>query len=280
MLRENLPDLADLELVATVAEKAVGVKQLLRDVARDYAPVVFANSLGAEDMVLTDMIWGEGAEIGIFSLDTGRLPAETYDLMARAERHYGRRLEVFAPRHDRVQDFVTDFGINGFYDSVEARKACCHARKIEPLQRALAGKQAWITGLRAAQSPTREKLKTVAFDHANKLVKISPLADWSEREVWVYLRANRVPYNALHDRGFPSIGCAPCTRAVQPGEDVRAGRWWWESPETKECGLHLVDGKLQRITMPKVGVDEAAALPGGRAGDALLAAADEGTVAA
>lgn len=256
MLRENLPDLADLELVATVAEKAVGVKQLLRDVARDYAPVVFANSLGAEDMVLTDMIWRENLAIDIFSLDTGRLPAETHELMTAAERHYGKRLQVFAPRHDTVQDFVGNFGINGFYDSVEARKACCHARKIEPLQRALAGKQAWITGLRAAQSPTRDKLKVVAFDQSNNLVKISPLADWSEREVWVYLRANRVPYNALHDRGYPSIGCGPCTRAVAAGEDVRAGRWWWENPETKECGLHLVDGKLVRVK--KVGAGETA----------------------
>ena len=255
MLRENIPDLADIELVAAVAEKAVRVKQLLRDVARDFAPAVFANSLGAEDMVLTDMIWSEAIGIGCFSLDTGRLPAETCDLIARAEAHYGQRLAVYAPRHEAVQDFVAGHGINGFYDSVEARKACCHARKIEPLQRALAGKQAWITGLRAAQSPTRDALKTVAFDQANNLVKISPLADWSEREVWVYLRANKVPYNALHDRNFPSIGCAPCTRAVRPGEDVRAGRWWWESPETKECGLHLVNGKLVRMAQGDATVD-------------------------
>jgi phosphoadenosine phosphosulfate reductase len=259
MLRENIPDLADLELVAAVAAKAVRVKQLLHDVARDYAPAVFANSLGAEDMVLTDMIWSERMAIDIFSLDTGRLPAETYDLIARAEARYHRRIAIYAPRHDAVEDFIGAHGINGFYDSVDARKACCHARKIEPLQRALAGKQAWITGLRAAQSPTRDKLKTVAFDRGNNLVKISPLADWSEREVWVYLRANNVPYNALHDRNYPSIGCAPCTRAVQPGEDVRAGRWWWETPETKECGLHLVDGKLQRIATPKVGAGGTAA---------------------
>ncbi|MBK9349872.1 MAG: phosphoadenylyl-sulfate reductase [Sulfuritalea sp.] len=256
MLRENLPDLADLELVGTVAEKAVRVKQLLRDVARDYAPIVFANSLGAEDMVLTDMIWGENLDIEVFSLDTGRLPAETYELIARAERRYGRRLNVFAPRHDTVQDFVAGYGINGFYDSVDARKSCCQARKIEPLRRALAGKQAWITGLRAAQSPTRDKLKTVAFDHGNNLVKVSPLVDWSEREVWVYLRANRVPWNTLHERGYPSIGCGPCTRAIQPGEDVRAGRWWWESADTKECGLHLVDGRLTRVT--RVGADDTA----------------------
>ncbi len=265
MLREDLlpiPDLADIELVDAVAEKSAAVRKLLRDVARDYAPAVFANSFGAEDMVLTDMIWGEGIDIGIFSLDTGRLPAETYELMAAAERRYLRRLEIFAPRHELVQDCIAGFGINGFYDSVEARKGCCHARKVEPLQRALNGKQAWITGLRAGQSLTREKVKTVSFDPANNLVKISPLADWSEREIWVYLRANRVPYNSLHDRGFPSIGCAPCTRAVAPGEDNRAGRWWWESPETKECGLHLIDGKLQRIAKPEVRADEAPAEDG------------------
>jgi phosphoadenosine phosphosulfate reductase len=257
MHRDALPDLADADLVSAVAEKSALALRCLRDVARDYAPVVFANSLGAEDMVLTDMIWREDFDIGIFSLDTGRLPAETYALIAEAERHYGRRLEVIAPRHDMVQKFVSGFGINGFYDSVEARKACCHARKVEPLQRALAGKQAWITGLRAAQSQTREKLKVVGFDKANGLVKISPLADWSEREVWVYLRANRVPYNRLHDRNYPSIGCAPCTRAVVAGEDIRAGRWWWEKPETKECGLHLIDGKLQRVE--EIGADATAA---------------------
>jgi phosphoadenosine phosphosulfate reductase len=283
MLREDMlpiPDLADINLVDAVAKKATAARHLLGDVARDYAPAVFANSFGAEDMVLTDMIWGDDIDIGIFSLDTGRLPAETYEVMASAERRYSRRLEVFSPRHDLIQDFIAGYGVNGFYDSVEARKGCCHARKVEPLQRALAGKQAWITGLRAGQSQTREKLKTVSFDTANNLVKISPLADWSEREIWVYLRANHVPYNALHDRGFPSIGCSPCTRAVAPGEGIRAGRWWWESPETKECGLHLIDGKLQRIAMPEVGADEALAQQGGRVGDALLASADDGTAAA
>ena len=186
------------------------------------------------------------------TLDTGRLFPETYELWARTEARYGRRIRAIYPDGLALEKLVARDGMNGFYDSVEARKACCHARKVEPLQRALAGKQAWITGLRAAQSQTREKLKTVSFDAVNNVVKISPLADWSEREIWVYLRANNVPYNALHDRNFPSIGCAPCTRAIQPGEDVRAGRWWWETPETKECGLHLVDGRLQRIAQQGV----------------------------
>jgi phosphoadenosine phosphosulfate reductase len=252
MIRESLPDLAkpwlaDTELVDRVAEKAVRATTLLRNIARDYAPVVFANSLGAEDMLLTDLIWREDINIAIFSLDTGRLPVETYELIHQTEKHYGRKLDIYFPRHDAVETYARTHGSHGFYDSVEARKACCHARKVEPLQRALAGKGAWVTGLRAGQSATRDRLKVIGQDTTNNLVKASPLADWSEAEIWVYLRANGVPYNRLHERGYPSIGCAPCTRAIQPGEDVRAGRWWWETPETKECGLHVVDGRLQRV---------------------------------
>jgi len=235
------------ELPAPVAAKAATAVSLLREAASRYAPVVFANSLGAEDMLLTDLIWRERIAIDIFSLDTGRLPAETYALIATAEKHYGQRIELIFPRPESVEGFVQQYGINGFYDSIEARKACCHARKVEPLQRVLAGKGAWVTGLRAAQSTTRVNVEPIAPDDANGLVKISPLADWSEEEVWAYIRANNVPYNALHDQGYPSIGCAPCTRAIQPGEDIRAGRWWWENPQTKECGLHMVDGRLQRI---------------------------------
>jgi phosphoadenosine phosphosulfate reductase len=252
MNRDDFIERQTREPVRGVAEKAAKAGRLLREAARDYAPVVFANSFGAEDMVLTDLIWGQGAEgsndpdIAIFSLDTGRLPAETYELIARAERHYGRRLEIYYPERSSVESFVGAHGINGFHDSVEARKACCHARKVEPLKRALDGKKAWVTGLRATQSPTREALKPVTFDETFGLVKINPLADWSEQDVWTYLRERQVPYNALHDRDYPSIGCAPCTRAVRPGEDIRAGRWWWESPATKECGLHVVDGRLQR----------------------------------
>ncbi|MBI4985979.1 MAG: phosphoadenylyl-sulfate reductase, partial [Rhodocyclales bacterium] len=194
----------------------------------------------------TDLIVRNDVAIDIFTLDTGRLPAETYELLAKSEKHYGIKVGVFYPRHDGVEDYVRQHGINGFYDSVEARKACCAVRKVEPLRRALDGKKAWITGLRAEQAPTRGNLKPLVHDAAFDLVKVNPLADWSEREVWVYLRANAVPYNALHDRNYPSIGCAPCTRAVAYGEDVRAGRWWWEAPESKECGLHVVDGRLQR----------------------------------
>ena len=243
----SLVDVADEQLAASVGEKVVAALALLHEIARDWQPAVFANSLGAEDMVLTDLILGHDLPIDIFSLDTGRLPEETYALMAAVERHYGTQLKVYFPRHELVEKFARQHGINAFYESVERRKACCHARKVEPLQRALAGRSAWVTGLRAQQAATREGLPTRHFDAGNGLEKFNPLADWSEREVWAYLRANDVPYNALHDRHYPSIGCAPCTRAVAPGEDVRAGRWWWESPESKECGLHVVDGRLQRL---------------------------------
>jgi len=240
----------DPAVIAAAETKAVAALALLRQVADEHAPVVFANSLGAEDMVLTDLIYKNNLAIEIFSLDTGRLPVETYELMGEVEKRYGRKLTVFFPRHEAVEAYVASKGINGFYDSIDARKACCHARKVEPLQRALAGKKAWVTGLRAAQSTTREALEPIAWDAGNGLSKVSPLADWSEDEVWAYLRTHAVPYNSLHDRNYPSIGCAPCTRAIQPGEDVRAGRWWWENPETKECGLHMVDGRLQRIKQP------------------------------
>ncbi len=222
-----------------IAAKTAAATALLRDIARDFSPAVFANSFGAEDMVLTDLIVREGIGIGIFSLDTGRLPSETYELMAQAEAHYKIRFEVYYPRHDLVEAYVRGNGINAFYESIELRKACCQVRKVEPLQRALASKKAWITGLRAQQSATRDSLPLRQFDTGNGLEKFSPLADWTEREVWEYIRANKVPYNKLHDRHFPSIGCAPCTRAIAVGEDIRAGRWWWEDPDSKECGLHV-----------------------------------------
>jgi phosphoadenosine phosphosulfate reductase len=225
----------------------------LREAVNRYAPVSFASSMGAEDMVLTDLIYRNDLDIEIFSIDTGRLPQETYALMAATEKQYGRRVTIYTPQAGSVEAFIRTHGVNGFFDSIDARKACCHARKVEPLRRALTGKRAWVTGLRATQSTTREAVLASAFDESNGLQKINPLAQWSDTEVWQYLRTNDVPYNALHDKHFPSIGCAPCTRAIQPGEDIRAGRWWWENPETKECGLHMVDGRLQRINTGTTG---------------------------
>ena len=227
------------ELAAAVTAKAADAQALLAGIAADWSPAAFANSLGAEDMVLTDLIVKAGLPIEIFSLDTGRLPIETYDLMAAVDKRYGLKLKLFFPQAEAVETFVRNHGINAFYDSVALRKDCCHARKVEPLKRALAGKRAWITGLRAQQATTRSGLPLQEYDEGNGLEKFNPLAEWSEKEVWAYLKQNAVPYNALHDKFYPSIGCAPCTRAVAIGEDIRAGRWWWENPESKECGLHV-----------------------------------------
>ncbi len=229
-------------LRARVAAKAAAALELLHAAVAEFGgngELAFANSFGAEDMVLTDLILSHGLPITVFSLDTGRLPAETYTLIGEVERRYGTKLEIYFPDAGAVEPFVRSHGINAFYDSVELRKACCGVRKLEPLRRALAGRKAWITGLRAAQSVTRAGLPVREFDAANGLEKLNPLSDWTETEVWAYIRINEVPYNALHDQFYPSIGCAPCTRAIAVGEDVRAGRWWWEDPDTKECGLHV-----------------------------------------
>jgi phosphoadenosine phosphosulfate reductase len=219
----------------------------LARIARDFTPAVLASSLAAEDMVLTDMILRAKLPIGIFSLETGRLHAETLAVLAQIKQTYDFDVALYRPEPQAVADYVTQNGLNAFYDSVEMRKECCRIRKVEPLERALAGQRAWVTGQRRAQSSTRAALDVEEQDAAHGMTKFNPLADWSEGDVWHYLRSNAVPYNALHDKGYPSIGCEPCTRAIEPGEDVRAGRWWWENPESKECGLHLVDGKLIRI---------------------------------
>lgn len=234
--------LEDPALINSVAEKSVTLRRRLEEISTTFAPVVFANSLGAEDMLLTDLIVSGNFDIEIFSLDTGRLPPQTYELMGRLRRHYGLTLKLYYPRHELVETYTRQHGIDGFYESVELRKSCCHVRKVEPLQRALAGKKAWITGLRAEQAATRAGVAEREFDNANQLEKFNPLADWTESEVWAYLHANNVPYNPLHDQHYPSIGCAPCTRAIKADEDIRAGRWWWEEPTTKECGLHIKHG--------------------------------------
>jgi phosphoadenosine phosphosulfate reductase len=201
---------------------------------------VFASSFGAEDVVVLEMISRVARGIRIITLDTGRLHEETYDVMERIRRRYDLRIEVYFPDRHRVEELLRSEGFYSFRKSIEARKACCRIRKVEPLERALEGASAWITGLRRQQSVTRTRLATVEVDEAHGgILKLNPLADWSWEQVWDYIRSRDIPYNLLHDRGFPSIGCAPCTRAVAPGEDLRAGRWWWESPEHKECGLHV-----------------------------------------
>jgi phosphoadenosine phosphosulfate reductase len=213
---------------------------LLHRIAADYSPAVFANSFGAEDMVITHLLAKHQVAIHIFSLDTGRLPAETYTLMQEVAAQYpSHPIRVYFPNTASVEQYVNQNGINAFYDSVELRKSCCHIRKIEPLQRALKGNKAWVTGLRREQSPTRTDLGYQEFDAGNGLEKFNPLIEWTEKEVWAFIRAENIPYNKLHDQRVPSIGCAPCTRPIAMGEDVRAGRWWWENPENKECGLHV-----------------------------------------
>jgi phosphoadenosine phosphosulfate reductase len=200
--------------------------------------ITFATSLGAEDQVITYMISKTDKSANIITLDTGRVFPETYDLLHRTVNRYGVAVKSYYPDTTQVEEMVNSKGINLFYESIENRKLCCHVRKIVPLRRALQGMDAWITGLRREQSVTRTDLKIVEWDAANGLIKINPLLEWSEEQVWDFIKLNDIPYNKLHDQGFPSIGCQPCTRAIEKGEDLRAGRWWWEMPDSKECGLH------------------------------------------
>jgi phosphoadenosine phosphosulfate reductase len=200
--------------------------------------ITFATSLGAEDQVITYMISKIDKSAEIITLDTGRVFPETYDLQHRTVNRYGIAIKSYYPDTAQVEEMVNTKGINLFYESIENRKLCCNVRKIVPLRRALQGKDAWITGLRREQSVTRTDLKIVEWDTANELIKINPLLEWSEEQVWDYIKSKNIPYNKLHDLGFPSIGCQPCTRAIEKGEDLRAGRWWWEMPDSKECGLH------------------------------------------
>ena len=227
---------------AALETKVATLNVLLANIEQNFAPAVFASSFGAEDMVLLDLIARHSKGIEVFTLDTGRLPAETLNLMHRAQAKYAIDVTSYTPATSAVQSYIDSVGLNGFYDSIENRKACCHIRKVEPLARALSGKRAWLTGLRREQAPTRADLGESEIDATHGLTKFNPLIDWTNDDVWNYIRANDVPYNALHDRGYPSIGCEPCTRAVKPGEDARAGRWWWESKaDQKECGLHVAD---------------------------------------
>ncbi|NBV41875.1 phosphoadenylyl-sulfate reductase [bacterium] len=213
------------QLIAAVADRFPG-------------RVTLASSLGAEDQVLTHMVRTVVPSIRIFVLDTGRLHQETYSVMSKTQDRYGFHYDVLFPQTDAVQKMVSAHGPNLFYESIELRKRCCYVRKVEPLGRALAEADAWITGLRREQAVTRHDLPVIEWDDANQKIKLNPLASWTTEQVWAYIQAHSIPYNILHDKGFPSIGCAPCTRAIKPGDDLRAGRWWWEDPDKKECGLH------------------------------------------
>ena len=219
----------------------------LVDAVDEFQPAAFSSSFGLEDMVILDLLARHRLPAEVFTLDTGRLHEETHALIAQAQRRYDLPIRTLFPQAASLETLLLRDGPNAFYSSIEARKACCAVRKVEPLGRALAGKQLWITGLRREQAVTRTELPILAWDDGHALHKLNPLADWTEVQVLDYIARYRVPVSALHARGFPSIGCAPCTRAVAAGEDARAGRWWWEPPAQKECGLHVgPDGRLVR----------------------------------
>lgn len=206
--------------------------------------VVFSTSLGLEDQVITHMIFTHALPIRIFTLDTGRLFEETKYTLEKTKLRYGGEIEAYYPNKAAVDDLVQRKGQFSFYESVDNRKECCYLRKVEPLQRALAGAQVWVTGIRAEQSPARVNMPSVEWDQANSIVKFHPLLNWTYNETRAFIQQHNVPYNSLHDQGFVSIGCAPCTRAIKAGEDFRAGRWWWESEDKKECGLHTTTTKI------------------------------------
>jgi len=214
-------------------------EEVLRFFLAEYqGKIALSSSLSIEDQVLTDLIVKIDKTTKIFTLDTGRLFPETYSLIEKTNMLYGIKLDVFFPDYQEVEKLVKNEGINLFYNGIEQRKSCCRVRKLEPLKRAFKGLDVWICGLRREQSITRQDVQLVEWDEANQLIKLNPLINFTEEEVWAYIKEYSVPFNKLHKQGFPSIGCQPCTRAVLPGEDIRSGRWWWEDPEHKECGLH------------------------------------------
>ena len=218
--------LSETEILALITEKYPG-------------KVVFSTSFGMEDQVITDFILKNSFDVKIFTLDTGRLFYETYTTWEQTNEYYHTKITPYYPETQTIEEYVQNNGINAFYNSVALRQTCCHIRKVEPLRRALAGNKIWITGLRAEQSPHRQQMPMVEWDESNQIIKVHLLLHWKTQEVLSFLRSHGIPYNPLHDKGYPSIGCAPCTRAVREGEDFRAGRWWWENKTNKECGLHL-----------------------------------------
>ena len=215
-------------------------QDILKWALKEYHPkVALASSFGAEDIVIIDQLLKINSNARIFTLDTGRLHQETYDVMDAISEKYGIKIEVFYPRTEAVEKMVREYGMNLFYKSADLRTLCCKVRKVEPLNRAISSVDVWITGLRREQAPTRSSIAKVEIDQSHQdKIKINPIADWSSDKVWSYIKGHKLPYNKLHDKQFPSIGCAPCTRSVKPGEDPRTGRWWWEQASAKECGLH------------------------------------------
>ena len=214
----------------------------LKQITEKYQDVRFATSLAAEDMVITDAIAKENIQIQLFTLNTGRLHQSTLDIHQLVQRHYKIQIQSIEPQPQNVNQYLRDFGLNGFYDSEEAKKKCCDVRKIQPLQNALQGADAWLTGQRREQAVTRTQLEFEEHDQARGIAKFNPIFDFSEKEMWAYLLKRQVPIHALHHQGYPSIGCEPFTRAIKQGEDIRAGRWWWLQQDSKECGLHVVEG--------------------------------------
>ena len=231
-LQEKLEDLK-------IKAKGLSAKELIKFISKEFGPRVnFATSLGEEDQVILDMISKVAPAIEVFTLDTGRLFQETYELLAKTQKRYPLKFKIYYPDTKAVEEMVKARGINLFYESVENRKMCCGIRKVEPFKRAIAGVDAWISGLRREQAVTRSNLEVFEWDELNQKIKINPLIDWTLENVRAYIKENNVDVNPLHAKGFVSIGCFPCTRAIKPGEDIRAGRWWWENPDQKECGLH------------------------------------------
>lgn len=231
-------DLAQIEKLNNELEGKSSLEVLDYFVSHFTDKIGFASSFGIEDQVITQKLFSLKKKIKIFTLDTGRLFPETYELIDKTRSRYKLDIDIYFPNSFEVEEMVNSKGINLFYEGIENRKLCCGIRKIKPLRRALSTLDVWISGLRREQSPTRSDMKLVEWDESNALIKVNPLIEWTEKDCWDYVKKNNIPYNTLHDKGFLSIGCQPCTRAIEKGEDIRAGRWWWEDPESKECGLH------------------------------------------